>query len=190
MKYLHWLWQTESYAAHAKCAASPCRRAGAVEQTVLCTSRVVAAVQKDHCSRLSRKSRLEPSVAGPWPSLQNLRPFIRLQAQNQFLRTQQESYQPRLWCLLSQRRQWRLPLDFEPDGKKGEERSTGSIRRCALAQQKGSALVRGCTALPVLCLPIGPACPNASPEGAAGSAGGAMGAGAGSCADYVCARGF
>ena len=124
----------------------------------------MAAVQKDHSSPLSRKSRLEPGVAGPWP-----RPTT-----NAVWRI--VGPWPRLWCLLSQRRQWRLPLDCEPDGKKGKERGTGSIRRCALrATEVSSALVRGCTALPVLCLPIGPACLNAPPEGAAGSAG-AMGA--------------
>ena len=58
-KYLHWLWQTLSYAAHAKCAASLCRRAGAFGQTVLCTGRVVAAVQKDHSSQLSHQRGLQ-----------------------------------------------------------------------------------------------------------------------------------
>ena len=59
-KYLHWLWQTESHAVHAKCSAGLRRRAGTFEQTFCCTSRAVAAVQKDHSSP-------EPSVAGPWP---------------------------------------------------------------------------------------------------------------------------
>ena len=79
------------------CSAGLRRRAGTFEQTCCCTSRAAAAVQKDHSSPLSRKSRLEPSVAGPWPrptanAVWRIGPW------------------PRLWCLLSQRRQWRLLL--------------------------------------------------------------------------------